>query len=195
MWEPCHTRRKIKETGPVLFTPPGSSMWDLTHPGTAGFLKAAVQNQDPRVGIGAPSLCLFYFVLHHYLMDGRGLRSVWRAVMSYCLSSLARNQLSILYNKNIRFKCFPMLLPILEVLQLVTLINLEHFILVMNLGILPSPCRALIEYNCSLTSACPLLGKVNFTNAWRGLMPSFTSLIRIMARHKFWVILILWDRL
>lgn len=48
-------------------------MWDLTHPGTAGFLKAAVQNRDPRVGIRAPSLCLFYFVLHHYLMDGKGL--------------------------------------------------------------------------------------------------------------------------
>lgn len=68
---------KIKETGPVLFTPPGSSVWDLTHPGTAGFPKAAVQNQDPRGafewGIGAPLLCLFYFVLCHYLMDGRGL--------------------------------------------------------------------------------------------------------------------------
>jgi len=68
---------KIKETGPVLFTPPGSSVWDLTHPGTAGFPKAGVQNQDPRgamdQGIGAPSLCLFYFALHHYLMDGRGL--------------------------------------------------------------------------------------------------------------------------
>lgn len=67
---------KIKETGPVLFTPPGPSVWDLTHPGTAGFPKAAVQNRDPRGafewGIGAPSLCLFYFVLHHYLMDGRG---------------------------------------------------------------------------------------------------------------------------
>lgn len=92
---------------------------------------------------------------------------------------------------------FPMLLPIspLELLQLVTFINLEHFILVMKLGILPSPCRALIEDNCSFTPACPLLGKVNFTNAWHGLMPYFTSLIRIMARHKFWVILILWDRL
>lgn len=104
MWEPCHTRRKVKETGPVLLTPPGSSVWDLTHPGTAGFLKAAMQNQDPRVGIGAPSLCLFYFVLHHYLMDGRGLSSVWRGVMNYCSSSLARYHLSILHSTNIRFK-------------------------------------------------------------------------------------------
>lgn len=64
---------KSKEPGPVLRTAPGSSVWDLTHPRTAGFLKAAVQNRDPRVGIGAPRLCLFYFVLHHYLMDGRGL--------------------------------------------------------------------------------------------------------------------------
>ncbi|KAI9541200.1 hypothetical protein NQZ68_032984 [Dissostichus eleginoides] len=38
---------KIKETGPVLFTPPGSFVLDLTHPGTAGFPKAGVQNQDP----------------------------------------------------------------------------------------------------------------------------------------------------
>lgn len=52
---------KIKETGPVLFTPPGSSMWDLTHPGTAGFPKAAVQNRDPR---GALELLHFvYFIL------------------------------------------------------------------------------------------------------------------------------------
>lgn len=70
-------RGGIKESRPVLFPPPGSSsVWDLTHPGTAGFPKAAVQNQDPRGaferGIGAPSLCLFYFVLHHYLMDERG---------------------------------------------------------------------------------------------------------------------------
>lgn len=72
-----------------------------------------------------------------------------------------------------------------ELIQLVTLITLEHFILVMNLGVLPSPCTALIEYNCSVTPACPLLGKVNFTNARCGLMPSFTSLIRIMACHKF----------
>lgn len=38
-------------------------------PGTAGFLKAAVQNQHPRVGTGAPRLCLFYFVAHHYLTE------------------------------------------------------------------------------------------------------------------------------
>lgn len=78
-------------------------------------------------------------------------------------------------------------LPIfpLELFQLVPFITLEHFVLVMKSGILPSPCRALIEDNCSFTSACPLLGKVNFTNAWRGLMPSFTSLIRIMAGRKF----------
>lgn len=38
-------------------------------PGTAGFLKAAVHNQHPRVGTGAPRLCLFYFVAHHYLTE------------------------------------------------------------------------------------------------------------------------------
>lgn len=54
----------------------------------------------------------------------------------------------------------------------------------MKAGVLPSPCGALIEDSRSVTSGCPLLGKVNFTNAWRGLMPSFTSLIRIMALHK-----------
>lgn len=36
---------------------------------TAGFLKAAVQNQHPRVGTGAPRLCLFYFVARHYLPE------------------------------------------------------------------------------------------------------------------------------
>lgn len=38
-------------------------------PGTAGFLKAAVHNQHPRVGTGAARLCLFYFVAHHYLTE------------------------------------------------------------------------------------------------------------------------------
>lgn len=38
-------------------------------PGTAGFLKASVQNQHPRVGTRAPRLCLFYFVAHHYLTE------------------------------------------------------------------------------------------------------------------------------
>ena len=55
----------------------------------------------------------------------------------------------------------------------------------MELGVLPSPCRALIEYICSLTPAWPLLGKANFTAACRELMPPFTSIIRIMARRKY----------
>lgn len=42
-------------------------------PGTAGFLKAAVHNRHPRVGTGAPRLCLFYFVEHHYLTERQRL--------------------------------------------------------------------------------------------------------------------------
>lgn len=42
-------KRKSKETRAWASSLlQGSSMWDLTHPGTAGFPKAAVQNQDPR---------------------------------------------------------------------------------------------------------------------------------------------------
>lgn len=117
---------------------------------------------------------------------------------SLLVFSLARNQLSIARNKESDFNAWMLLSkkfpspavlftfhsPI-ELIQFVTFINLEHFIQVIKSGFLPSPCGDLMECNSSLTSACPLLGKVNFTNAWRGLMPSFTSLIRIMACHKF----------
>lgn len=87
-------KEKIKETGPGHFTPPGFSVRDLRHSGTAGFPKAAVLNQAPwseEAERGGEwwlySLCLFYFASHHYLMGERGSTLIWRAVMSRWLSS------------------------------------------------------------------------------------------------------------
>lgn len=102
MREPCLIKRKSKKPRPCARHSSRVFRVGFDNPETDGFPKAAMQNQDPRgsfeLETGALSVCLFYFVLSHYIADGRGFGSIWRAV----LFGLARNQL--LVASNVRYQ-------------------------------------------------------------------------------------------